>query len=154
MDETQPDEETRLLGPNHTVSEPAATQDRPSAFRTILSAAAVLLILNIGSHITFAPQTAILQDIVCAKYYADNAVLPFPPPSQGDRCKIEPVQSEVAHINAWKDVFEALPGIILTVPYGTLADRIGRKKILLLATLGCLMNDVWIRIVCGSPQGS
>jgi hypothetical protein len=35
-----------------------------------------------------------------------NFRLPSP---TGDDC-IEPVQSEIAHINAWKDVFEALPG--------------------------------------------
>lgn len=29
---------------------------------------------------------------------------------EDDRCKIGPVQSEVAEVNAWKDVFEILPG--------------------------------------------
>ena len=36
----------------------------------------------------------------------------------------------------------------LTIPYGMLADRIGRKKVLLLAILGLFMNDAWIRLVC------
>jgi hypothetical protein len=109
MDDNQADEETRLLGPHLTVSQtPVAKTGRPSALHTILSTAAALLILNMGSHITFAPQTAILQDIVCAKYYASSTP-PLLPPRRGE-CKIEPVQSEVAHINAWKDVFEALPG--------------------------------------------
>jgi hypothetical protein len=63
-------------------------------------------------------QTAILQDIVCAKYYASSTP-PSLPPRRGE-CKIEPVQSEVAHINAWKDVFEALPGMscaTYTIPH-------------------------------------
>ncbi|KAK3302862.1 uncharacterized protein B0T15DRAFT_495435 [Chaetomium strumarium] len=119
-------------------------QARPTAWRTILSAAAVLLILNIGSHITLVPQTAILQDIVCAKYYAHRAPLLGHP--RADECKVEPVQSEVAYLNAWKDVVEAVPATVLAVPYGRLADRIGRKKVLLLAIAGCLLNDVWTRI--------
>lgn len=41
--------------------------------------------------------------------------------------------------------------MILAVPYGTLADRVGRKKIFLLAIVGCFLNDVWIRVVCELP---
>ena len=41
--------------------------------------------------------------------------------------------------------------MILAIPYGTLADRIGRKKIFLLAIVGCFLNDVWIRVVCALP---
>lgn len=38
--------------------------------------------------------------------------------------------------------------MLLAVPFGILADRYGRKKILLLALFGSFMNDAWIRLVC------
>ena len=38
--------------------------------------------------------------------------------------------------------------MLLAVPFGALADRFGRKKILLLALFGMFMNDAWIRLVC------
>lgn len=38
--------------------------------------------------------------------------------------------------------------MLLAVPYGVLADRVGRKKVLLLAIVGLFMNDAWIRLVC------
>lgn len=41
-----------------------------------------------------------------------------------------------------------LAAIILAVPYGALADRIGRKKIFLLAIVGIGMNDLWMRMIC------
>ena len=38
--------------------------------------------------------------------------------------------------------------MLFAVPFGALADRVGRKKILLLAVCGMFMNDAWIRLVC------
>lgn len=38
--------------------------------------------------------------------------------------------------------------MLFAVPFGALADRYGRKKILLLACFGMFMNDAWIRLVC------
>jgi hypothetical protein len=46
------------------------------------------------------------------------------------------------------DALTELSAIILAVPYGTLADRIGRKKIFLLAIVGIGMNDLWMRMIC------
>lgn len=38
--------------------------------------------------------------------------------------------------------------MLLAVPFGALADRFGRKRILLVALFGMFMNDAWIRLVC------
>lgn len=46
------------------------------------------------------------------------------------------------------DALTELPAIILAVPYGALADRIGRKRVFLLAIVGIGMNDLWMRMVC------
>ncbi|KAK3322845.1 major facilitator superfamily domain-containing protein [Apodospora peruviana] len=102
-------------------------------------------------HHTYRRRTiltvAAVQEFVCAKYYHGNeGVIP-----DEDRCKIDAVQSEVAFINGWKDVFEMLPAIVLAVPYGALADRIGRK-VFLLAIVGIAMNDFWMRIVFWFPD--
>jgi len=106
--------------------------------------------LNTGAYLSFAAQLAILQEIVCAKYY--EGIAPRPLSLDDNRCKIDAVQSEVAFVNGWKDVFEMLPAIILAVPYGALADRIGRKTVFLLAIVGIAMNDVWMRLVCTRPR--
>lgn len=41
-----------------------------------------------------------------------------------------------------------LLAILMAIPYGALADKIGRKKILLLAIIGILLDECWIRLVC------
>lgn len=68
--------------------------------------AAIQIVLNIGSYVSFAAQLAILQDIVCKSHYKEGQSLSM----DDDRCKVDAVQSEIAFINGWKDVFEMLPG--------------------------------------------
>jgi MFS family permease len=136
-------EETRPL-----IARPA-TPNRASGnrshWRLVLVIAALDLILNSTAQLTVVPSLAILQDIVCRRYYA--RVRLDPSIHFEDRCKAEPVQSEIAYINAWRDSLEILPALFLAVPYGVLADRIGRKFVFLLAVFGCLMSDVWVRVV-------
>lgn len=36
----------------------------------------------------------------------------------------------------------------MSIPFGSLADRIGRKKVLMLALVGCLLSDTWVATVC------
>ncbi|KAK4184894.1 major facilitator superfamily domain-containing protein, partial [Podospora australis] len=106
------------------------------------------LFLQIGSFLSLAPQTAILESIVCRQYYEDIRLRPL----VIDDCKIEPIQSKVAFINGWKDVFETLPVIVFAVPFGALADKIGRKKVLLLAIFGIILSDGWVRLIYSFPD--
>ncbi|KAG8415784.1 hypothetical protein J3458_009604 [Metarhizium acridum] len=145
MEEREANESTRLLRSQdgHDAAPQPEPSTVPSARHTILVVAAIQIFLNIGSYVSFAAQLAILQDIVCESYYERGL------PVSGDdgRCQVDAVQSEVAFINGWKDVFEMLPAIVLAVPYGALADRIGRKKVFLLAIVGIGMSDLWMRII-------
>ena len=99
--QSRPEISTQSLGPRTL-----------HVWRAILSTAAVTLILSMSMHISLVPQTAILQDIICRKYYAEqnlNSGARHVPISV-DKCKIEPIQTEVAYINGWRDVTETLPG--------------------------------------------
>lgn len=108
MEVNHTNESTRLLETASECSPPLTTAKPQRMWVTILSAAAVLLVLNMGSYVSLAAQTTILQDIVCEDYYRQvqpdhrNITL-------GEKCKIDTIQSEVAYINGWKDVFEILP---------------------------------------------
>ncbi|KAI0446910.1 MFS general substrate transporter [Xylaria telfairii] len=141
--ENQQDETTSLL----PQQQQRPTRHSPRALPTIISTAVAILTLNVGSYIALVPTVAILESIICKKFYENTPISPI-----GDHCKVEAVQSEVAYINGWKDAFEMVPAILLAVPYGALADRIGRKKVFLLAVLGCFVNDVWIRLVFWFPN--
>ncbi|KAL7904151.1 putative MFS multidrug transporter [Trichoderma velutinum] len=150
MERREASESTRLLRlqDGHDSAPQPLPSITPNIRRIILVVAAIQIVLNIGSYVSFAAQLAILQDIVCKSHYEKE----LPLSRDGDRCKVDAVQSEVAFINGWKDVFEMLPAIILAVPYGALADRIGRKKIFLLAIVGIGMNDLWMRMIFWFPN--
>ncbi|KAA8633380.1 hypothetical protein SMACR_04836 [Sordaria macrospora] len=160
-----PTEQTPFLrkGP-HPPPKPPFTPKPTSQqlWPTLLTVASLALLFNMGMHISAAPSLAILQGIICRNYYEKGVTDGLGPGGLGgsgggggggglsfedDRCKIGPVQSEVAEVSAWKDVFEILPAVALAIPWGVLTDRIGRKKVLLLALFGLLLNEAWARLV-------
>jgi len=112
--EPEPDESTRLLNAELTQVPPLSPSPSTSPsllhsheWRIILITTAVSVALNIGNYISWAAQTALLQKIVCNNPY--DLAQPGFGADLVDRCKAEPVQSEIAYINGWKDVFEILP---------------------------------------------
>jgi hypothetical protein len=108
---SQSDETTSLLN-SHSTALPSSSPPsriRASAFRCVLVAAAVQLLLSVGSYIAFVPSTAILQDIICEDYYALHTGTVASPDI--DRCKVVPVQSEVAYILGWQGALENVPGM-------------------------------------------
>ncbi|KAI1163010.1 major facilitator superfamily domain-containing protein [Nemania serpens] len=115
-----------------------------SAFTVTIAISVLLMLAESTNLIALAPRMAIFEDIICRQYYGDIAGVVD--------CKIEPVQSELARINGWKRTFTMVPGLVLSIPYGFLADRIGRSKVLSLALCGVLLNEIWTTIVCALPQ--
>ncbi|RAK98755.1 MFS general substrate transporter [Aspergillus ibericus CBS 121593] len=98
---------------------------------------------DFGNYLSYAPQIAIFESIICHRLGENRYSL-----GPGPGCKSPNVQAELALVNGWKDMFDQLPGIALALPYGFLADRVGRKPILLLSLMGLLMEEVAIRVVC------
>ncbi|KAI1745725.1 major facilitator superfamily domain-containing protein [Xylaria scruposa] len=124
--------------------QPSKTQ---SAYAVTIAISAMLMLANFSSVITIAPRLAIFEDVICRQYYGDRTDIAGAPD-----CKIGPVQSEVAFINGWEKTLSLLPGLALSIPYGALADRFGRSKVLTLAFCGVIMNESWVAIVCAWPQ--
>jgi hypothetical protein len=110
MDETISSERAALLAREEPTRQ--SLRQRPSSFRIIVSSAVIFLVISIASHIAIAPNTAILENIICRKYYAasDPSSTWSKKEASRDSCKIEPIQSEMAFINGWKDTFETIPG--------------------------------------------
>ncbi|EED16509.1 conserved hypothetical protein [Talaromyces stipitatus ATCC 10500] len=63
-------------------------------------------------------------------------------------CKIPPIQNELAEIAGWKTSFDAVPGLLTALWYGSVADRYGQRLVLFLSLTGSLMGLVWIVFVC------
>ncbi|KAJ5378504.1 hypothetical protein N7509_011623 [Penicillium cosmopolitanum] len=109
-----------------------------------------ILAADFGFFLSQAPQTAIFERIICRNYLLNsrddmNASL-LNSPSE-DPCKSELVQGELALINGYKETFDVLPSILLSLPYGVLADHWGRKPVLYLGVVGIILGEFWVRLV-------
>jgi hypothetical protein len=96
----QPDWKQRLL--------PQWTRKK---WRVILVTAVILLFVNFGDALATAPQVRIFEEAACRKYKRSIGLVE---PNgtvvlDGDICKSEPVQSEVAFVIGWKNTLDILP---------------------------------------------
>ncbi|RFU29458.1 hypothetical protein B7463_g6868, partial [Scytalidium lignicola] len=92
------------------------------------------------------PITRILEDIICRRYYD------LPHEIDEKLCKIDVIQSQLAYINGTLSTLEAAVGLFFAFPYGILADRIGRKPIFVLASLGSILTLTWAVMVLRFSQ--
>ncbi|KAL1852842.1 hypothetical protein Daus18300_012005 [Diaporthe australafricana] len=127
-------EERPLLGPK-------VGDDADAAYRRrVITTTFVLVILvDLAGFFLEAPQTKILEGIICSRYYVSAA-------DEHD-CTVGPVQSELATVTQMLNTFNRLPGLVVAIPFGIMADRYGRRPILLLAILGALLQDIVSKIV-------
>ncbi|KAF7136825.1 hypothetical protein CNMCM5793_006343 [Aspergillus hiratsukae] len=134
-------EETLLLGHDH------AAEPRPSTrARWILIILSLgIIAINFGSYLSMAPQIQIFESIICRKLHPEIALLTTE--GQIARCKAPDVQGELALVNGWRETLDTLPGIVLALPFGLMADQAGRKTVLMLSLIGLITEEVMVRII-------
>ncbi|KAJ5794581.1 MFS transporter [Penicillium paradoxum] len=106
---------------------------------------------DFGISLVTIPQTRLYESIACYQYYESQDPSRIGPDgSVPERlCKIAPVQGEVAFIRGYEALFTAIPGVALAIPYGLLADRWGRKPVVLMSIIGILLSMAFTLAVCG-----
>lgn len=137
----EPDERAPLLG-----GDEAGYDDHPKITSLLRSHLLLLVCLSVvaadfGNYLGYAPHIEILESIICRQAQGSNAL------GVDENCKSPQVQGELALINGWKDTFDQLPGILLALPYGFAADRIGRKPILALSLIGLILEETAMRLI-------
>ena len=108
-----------------------------------------------AKHMVEVPMIKLFEQAICNRYYrtTDN-VGPYLRPNVEERhCKISPVQSELAGLTGLKFAFDALPGLLTALYYGSIADRFGRRLVLALCCVGNICALLWILFVCYSDLG-
>ncbi|GJD03580.1 major facilitator superfamily transporter [Colletotrichum higginsianum] len=91
------------------------------------------------------PATRQVEDVVCRQHYD---VLE---PIDEDRCKEDAIQSRVAMVFAIYGALQATIAAASAVPWGIVADRVGRKMVFSLAVLGMMLDQLWFLLVCAFP---
>ncbi|KAK2615413.1 hypothetical protein N8I77_002169 [Diaporthe amygdali] len=115
---------------------------RQRSTRFVVAVLALLVfITQFGASLSDVPSVRLLQEIICRKSYGlapDSLVAE-------EKCRVDSVQSQLNVLSTGGLIFGYLPGILVALPYGTLADRRGRKPILGLCILGMVLSQLlWI----------
>jgi len=87
----------------------------------------LIAIVDMGAFLAEPPKTRIFEANICLSYYKehDPSAIGADGGVPETLCKIDAVQQKLAVIFGWQDTFDAIPGILLAVAYGTWADRVG-----------------------------
>ncbi|OOF96619.1 hypothetical protein ASPCADRAFT_129694 [Aspergillus carbonarius ITEM 5010] len=147
----EPSPATPLLG------DPQHQKKGRSNIRALAICAAFIFIVDFASDLQFAPTNQLLELSVCRSYYRSVDPSTIAPDSTvlARSCKIDAIQKEVAVLRGWLGLAQALPGLLLAIPYGLLAQRYGRKLVAALGISGEILAGLWIWIACHySPRFS
>jgi len=96
------------------------------------------------------PSIRLYEDIVCHHYYNElqgEGHVGLGGQIDEELCKVEEVQEELNILFAGLHLLGALPPLLTAVPYGLLADRIGRRPIFVMAMGGLFLANGWSFLV-------
>ncbi|KAF3026478.1 hypothetical protein E8E14_012970 [Neopestalotiopsis sp. 37M] len=90
------------------------------------------------------PMTRILEDRFCREYYgATESLGDEAQPIDEDLCKVDVIQSRLAYLVAVHAFIEAAIGCLVAMPWGFVADRIGRRPVWSLSLVGMILMILW-----------
>ncbi|RDA88435.1 hypothetical protein CP532_5559 [Ophiocordyceps camponoti-leonardi (nom. inval.)] len=136
-------EETPLLD--------TTTQQPNALFRRHVVAMCVifLIIVELSSSVMEPSQLQIMEDIICRGHFPDHRLRM---PIVDGRCKDNGVQKTLAMIRSWSMSADMLIPLVVQVPFGIIADKYGRRTVLSLSFVGCILQTSWIILVLLFPD--
>ncbi|KZL80509.1 abc transporter [Colletotrichum incanum] len=99
---------------------------------------AVILLCAGSAGLWIIPATRQIEDIVCRQHYGVLELDDGDAPINEDRCKENAIQSKVAMVFAIYSALQATIAAASAVPWGIIADRVGKKIVFSLAVLGII----------------
>lgn len=143
--------------------------DRQEVYQPLWVRLAVILInflIELYDQIRIVPEIALFEHSICRSYYSNhNPSVISPGGSIPEHlCKIKPVQRRLASFRGYKALFDGIASMssavcissksvltlsvfIMAIPMGTLADKLGRKKVLATSILGPLLSTGWMLLI-------
>ena len=78
-----------------------------------------------AKHMIEVPTIQLFEQAICNRYYSNQSLhLPLPAPDIDETlCKVPAIQKELATLTGLKFTFDALPGLLTALYYGSIADR-------------------------------
>ncbi|KAI9818780.1 MAG: hypothetical protein M1827_007600 [Pycnora praestabilis] len=109
----------------------------------------VAVLINLGNQLTLVPFIRFLELGVCREYYVHNDPSVVGP--DGDvaerLCKNAPMQTKVAYLFGTVTLLTVICELIVTIPFGCVSDKFGRKIVLYFNTVATILYYGWVLIV-------
>ncbi|OQE39124.1 hypothetical protein PENCOP_c007G02754 [Penicillium coprophilum] len=123
---------------------PLLGEQKVTRWLSIYWLSSVVFCLSVAGAFLGVPLTRLIEDNLCSRY-AQGA------PTE-ELCKTDKIQSKLAYLNGSIPLMEAVVGLIVAFPFGILADRVGRKPIIVLSMIGTSLSLAWELAVIGLPK--
>ncbi|KAH8150986.1 uncharacterized protein LAJ45_05169 [Morchella importuna] len=119
-------------------------------FRATLLCFVIIVTVDMAGYLSSAPQVRLFESIVCLDYYRENdpSLIGGDGSVPEELCKVDSVQREIAMLNGMQTLFSNIPGVVLAIPFGVMADRYGRRPMLMLTLLGLSLSSAWVLLIC------
>ncbi|KAG9653450.1 MFS general substrate transporter, partial [Aureobasidium melanogenum] len=119
----------------------------------------LILIIQSADQFSEAPLTRIFESIYCYQYWEheDPTKILIPRSAIGPGalggveeqwCKVAEVQGKVAMLKGTQQFLDCIPSLVLSIPIGILADRWGRRPIMVIGLCGFPLKLGWQLFVC------
>ncbi|BCS22561.1 MFS transporter [Aspergillus puulaauensis] len=105
-------------------------------------------IMMLGDNLQPAALTQVIEHAICGDYYTMRSPPTGVSATTIDPCKAQAVQQELALVRGYQQLVPVFAALVCTVPYGLLAERIGRKRVLVLSGAGVCAALAWVLAVC------
>ena len=99
-----------------------------------------------AKHSIEVPTIKLFEQAICNRYYSEEAIHRQATPDIDERlCKVPAIQDELATLTGLKFTFDALPGLLTALYYGSIADRYDARGQDTDSSLTCLLRVPQIR---------
>lgn len=117
--------------------------------RVVALCAALVIAANIADYLQKAPRIRLFESVICSSHWlhVDPSVVRPDGSVPEALCKVDLVQDKLAKILGWQLFFDSIPAILLPIPYGYLADKYGRKWILVTSIVGIMTALAFVLFV-------
>jgi MFS family permease len=120
------------------------------AIRTATLAAAFLVFFTFADVLKYISSVRLVELGICREHYlqSDPSVIDDHGNIPENLCKSGDVQQRLAHLRGYLAALESIVGLLLTLPYGLIVDRVGERAIASINVFGYLLSCGWLVLVC------
>ncbi|KUJ21339.1 uncharacterized protein LY89DRAFT_730122 [Mollisia scopiformis] len=131
---------------DHESVEKAAQNQQFHIPQVVYVCAAIELLTTPGGSLCVVSYVRLIESAVCQRYYGVGTFV------AEVLCKGDAVQSYMAYLMGTMSSFSSLPTLLLTLPYGILAEHVDRRAILLVNFVSTIISILYVIAICYYPS--